>query len=155
MWSNELMFDRPDVQGVALARTASPKSSDDLLGWALIRRSLHGPRIGPLYASSAPAAKAVLARAMTLANGQYVRDTPMPGDVLSNAAEDKMLNDATFDAEVWSGNPEAMKAFEDLGWKSIGVEFHRMWVDGKATPEFSEGGAAQKTVFATFDAGNG
>ena len=65
-------------------------------------------------------------------------------------------NDAlAFAAEIYGANPRAREFFQELGWTAVGFECHRMWLNGKATPQQSEGGAAQEGVFAVFDAAIG
>ncbi|KAK3677882.1 hypothetical protein LTR78_001977 [Recurvomyces mirabilis] len=154
LWSNEHLFERDDIDGVALASTDNPQTVNDLQGWTIIRRSLHGPRIGPLYAENAEVAQAVLERAIELANVKFV-DAVHPDDPYEDMSEAEIAEKAYITAEVWGGNPEAVKVFEQAGWTYAGVSYHRMWVGGKATPEFSEGGAAQQGVFAMMDAATG
>jgi hypothetical protein len=163
LWSEEHMFNRRDVEGVALVTSDPPQSADDLLGWTLIRRSAGGPRIGPLYADSSATAEAILARAVSQADVNYVKSSVShsvfaavdPQDQFNRAPDAEIVDRASLVVEVWGGNPVAMAVFERAGFKDAGVYYHRMWVDGKATPEFSEGGSAQREVFAIFDAAVG
>jgi hypothetical protein len=163
LWSEQHMFNRPDVEGVALVTSNPPQSIDDMLGWTVIRRSAGGPRIGPLYADTPAMAEVVLAKAMQEANAVYVKHVPLPEtletvgskDAFVAASEEDVVAGAQLVAEVWVGNVDAVAVFERLGWRDADVYYHRMWVDGQATPEFSEGGAAQRSVFAVFDAAVG
>lgn len=154
LWSKEHMFNRPDAAGHALVSRSPPQSVDDIKGWTVIRRCSGGIRIGPLYAQDAEAAKKVLIAAMET-GPKYIKDIPLPKEPISDLAEEKIADEGTLVTEVWGGNPEAVKLFENLGWKPAGVDYHRMWLDGKALPEWEQGGVAQKGVFATFDAAAG
>ncbi|KKY19430.1 hypothetical protein UCDDS831_g05400 [Diplodia seriata] len=58
-------------------------------------------------------------------------------------------------AEVWGENPVAVETFEELGWEYTGMDYSRMWLDGKETEAQKKGGLAEKEVFAWFDAGEG
>lgn len=84
-----------------------------------------------------------------------IKDIPLPNEPISDLSEAEVTEKATLVTEVWCGNPEAEKIFDDLGWKAVGVEYHRMWVDSKATEQGTKGGLAQKGVFAIFDAAVG
>ena len=84
-----------------------------------------------------------------------VKGSPVPDECLNDSSDEHIADQATLIAEVWCGNPEAENVFEDLGWKGIRSEYHRMWVDGRPTEPWKEGGLAQKGVFAIFDAATG
>lgn len=155
LWSDEHIFDRKDVDGVAIASQESPRTVDDLRAWAVIRRCSGGIRLGPVYASDSAAAKAVIAAAMERATPKAIQAVPLPKETMNEWSSDKIANEATLVTEVWGGNPEAIKLFKELGWEEAPVSYYRMWVDSKATPEQSEGGAAQDGVYAIFDAAVG
>lgn len=155
LWTGEHILDRPDVGGFALVTSGPPVSAGYIKAWVMTRRCSGGVRIGPLYAEDATSAKTVLIAAMKSATAKLVKDTPLPNEPISELSEAEIHEKATLVTEIWGGNPDADKVFGELGWKPVGVEYHRMWVDGKAIPEWSEGGAAQKGVFAVFDAAVG
>ena len=155
LWSQEHMFHRPDVSGFALVSSSRPTQVDDIKAWALTRRCSSGVRIGPVYAQDAKSARLVLAATMKNVKPNMIRDVPLPNEPISEFSEEEIVDKATLVTEVWCGNPDAEKVFEELGWKGVGVEYHRMWVDSKATEQWTEGGRAQKGVFAVFDAAIG
>lgn len=155
LWNGKNMFDRPDVIGWALASKAKPDSVDDIFAWSMVRRCSSGARVGPVYAHDAESAKVVLAAAVKTASVQYIKTIPLENEPLSSLSDNEINENASLVAEVWTGNAQALGVFEELGWVPGGVEYHRMWLDGKATPQQSEGGLAQKGVFAIFDAAIG
>lgn len=155
LWNGKNMFDRPDVIGWALVSKAKPDSVDDIFAWAMVRRCSSGARIGPVYAHDAESAKVVLAAAVKTASVQYIKTIPLENEPLSSMADEEINEKASLVAEVWTGNADALGVFEQLGWTPSGLEYHRMWLDGKATPQQSEGGLAQKGLFAVFDAAIG
>lgn len=155
MWEHSNIFKRPDAKGFALVSSKHPESVDDLLAWTLNRRCANGIRIGPIYARDVASAKAVLVAAMRAATVQSIKDVPMPSVGLSDLSESEITEKATLATEVWSGNPQALEAFESLGWKDSGFEFYRMWTHGHATSAQMDGGEAHSGVFAIFDAAVG
>ena len=155
LWSDEHMFSRPDVSGVALVSRSPPQTADDIEGWIILRRCSAGLRLGPLYAQDSVSARAILVAAMNLAKPKLIKDVPLPGEPISDLPENEISEKAMLASEVWCGNPEALNLFQGLGWKEAGVDYHRMWVDAKATPEWEKGGLAQQGVFAIFDAATG
>ena len=154
LWSQENMFHRPDVSGWALV-SRSPIVVGDIKAWALTRRCSGGVRIGPVYAQDATSARLVLMATMKEVDPGMIRDVPLPNEPISDLSEEDIVEKATLVAEVWCGNPDAERLFEELGWKGVGVEYHRMWVDSKATAQWMEGGLAQKGVFTVLDAAIG
>lgn len=148
LWAG--LLHRPDVRGYALVTTSPPRTADDVAGWTVVRRCPGGARIGPVYAADEKAARAVLSAAIIAATPEYIRSVPLDGTQMSEWSEGKISSEAHLAAEIWSGNPEALSLFADLGWESLG-QYYRMWLDGKAPPAQSDGGLAQKGVFATFD----
>jgi hypothetical protein len=84
-----------------------------------------------------------------------VKCIPLPNEPISDLSEEHIIDQAALVAEVWCGNPEAEKVFQNLGWNDVGVEYHRMWVGGKPTEPWTEGGLSHKSVFAIFDAAVG
>ena len=155
LWSQEHMFNRPDVIGFALVSKSPPIEVDNIKAWTLIRRCSGGARIGPLYAQDSFSANAVLATAMEAATPGMIRDLPLPNEAISELSGGEITDKATLVVEVWCGNPDAEKVFAGLGWTNVGIEYHRMWVDGKASAAWTEGGVAQEGVFAIFDAAVG
>lgn len=155
LWSDEHLFRRKDVGGVAIVRNGSPQTVDDLLAWTITRRCSGGIRIGPVYARDSAAAKTVIAAAMEKSTPKAVQDVPLPGVAMHEWSAEKISDEATLVTEVWGGNPEAVQVFEELGWEEVPVSYYRMWVNARATPEQSEGGAGQEGVYAIFDAAVG
>lgn len=153
LWSKEHMFSRADVAGVALVSDVIVKTVNELKGWALVRRCPSGFRIGPLYADGPVVAKAVLMEAMKLGTPMAIERAPLP-NVMEAWSTQRITDEATLVAEVWTGNFEAMQLFEELGWSNTG-ENYRMWLDGTATQEQQAGGSAQKGMYAIFDAAVG
>ncbi|GIZ41790.1 hypothetical protein CKM354_000508400 [Cercospora kikuchii] len=155
LWSGEHLFHRPDVHGVALILTSNPISAKDLGGWAVNRRCSGGVRIGPVYATDPASARAILVATMELARVEAIRRVPLPNEEMNDCTAEQITEQATLVTEVWGGNADAIDLFGQLGWKPAGVDYYRMWVDGKATLEQSKDGAAQKSVYAIFDAATG
>lgn len=154
LWSDEHMFNRPDVSGSAIVSNPNPQHLDQLKAWALTRRCSGGIRIGPLYAEDLTSARLALSAVMELATPGSIEKVPLP-HTMEGWSTQRIADEATVVTEIWGGNSQALKLFEDLGWKQAGVEYFRMWVDAKATKEQSEGGLAQKAVYAIFDAAIG
>ena len=71
-----------------------------------------------------------------------IQSVALPKEPISESSEEEIVDKATLVAEVWCGNPDAEAVFEELGWKGVGVEYHRMWVDSKAPEQWMEGGLA-------------
>lgn len=155
LWSDEHLFDRQDVEGIAIVSNAGLRTVDDVKAWAINRRCSGGIRIGPVYADGPDLAQAVLAAAMSLGTPQKIQVVPLPNEAMNEWPAAQVVDNATLVAEVWGGNDDAVKLFDRFGWKPAGVEYYRMWVDGKAPIEQSEGGLAQKGVYAIFDAAVG
>lgn len=93
----------------------------------------HGKRIGPLYAATYGEARQLLHTIMTN---------------LSDV-------EGSFIAETFGSNPDGRRIFEDLGWDYAGLDYHRMWLDGKVPAEQQEGGKGVRDMYAIFDAGAG
>lgn len=151
-------FNRPDCYGVALTKDKHSRASIDqgeLLAWVVVRRASLGYRFGPIYATDSKAAACVLRAAMLRATPELIRCTPMDGESTSEAAMNSVVDTAQLTVEVWCGNPAAVALFDNLGWKSIGVDYHRMWLNGTPTKEQDEGGLAHEGMFAIFDAAIG
>lgn len=121
LWSNKHLLNRTDFMGLALATSMKPTSVDDLLALVVNRRCAGGVRIGPVYACDAASAEYVLCSAMRDADSAVIEDA-MPGVTLSGLPDHEILDKATLAAEVWGGNPEAVKLFEKLCFKPVGVE---------------------------------
>ncbi|OCL14576.1 hypothetical protein AOQ84DRAFT_404495 [Glonium stellatum] len=130
LWSDEALFHRSDLYGYAIVSSTDPSK---LLGWIMVRRCERGHRFGPLYADSYEQASILLRVAM--------------GKI--NTADGSMIS------EVFPNNPKAVQLFEALGWKWAGVDYHRMWLGGRAPREQQEGGRGEKGMYAIFDASEG
>jgi hypothetical protein len=130
LWSEEALFDRDDTFGLALVKEST---KDELEGWVLIRGCQQGFRFGPLYATSKVNATLLLHQAMRRLEA----------------------DDGSFITEVWAQNEQACKVFEEAGWTNVGVDYHRMWLDGKVPEAQKPGGRADKEAYAMFDAGEG
>ncbi|KAE9974943.1 hypothetical protein BLS_008619 [Venturia inaequalis] len=130
LWNREALFERSDAFGFALV---SEGAKDELEGWVLVRGCEEGFRFGPLYANSKDNATLLLHQAMRRLEGK----------------------DGSFIAEVWPQNELACKVFEEAGWTNVGVDYHRMWLNGKVPAAQHPGGKADKEVYAIFDAGEG
>jgi hypothetical protein len=130
LWTEDAMFSRPDAFGFALVREGV---TDALEGWILVRSCEKGFRFGPLYATTKENANLLLRTAMKRVEKE----------------------DGTFMAEVWPQNPEANAIFEAAGWMYAGMDYYRMWLNGRVPEEQQPGGLAEKQCFAIFDAGEG
>jgi len=155
LWNDKHMFGRPDVYGWALVSKLRPDAVEDIYAWSMMRRCSKGARIGPVYARDTETAKVVLAVVTKAATAAYIQSVPMQGEAMSSWEEMQINEEASMVAEVWTGNSEAQAVFESLGWTPAGVDYHRMWLDGKATEAQSEGGLAGTGLFAVFDAAVG
>ncbi|KAF2434622.1 hypothetical protein EJ08DRAFT_606066 [Tothia fuscella] len=130
LWTKEALFDRDDTIGLGLVKEGE---QEELEGWIIIRSCEQGRRFGPLYADSAEIASFLLRIAMRRLGDE----------------------DGTLAAEVWPNNPKAVQVFEDAGWEWAGLDYHRMWLDGKFPEAQKPGGKADKEVYAVFDAAEG
>ncbi|KAL0256533.1 hypothetical protein SLS55_008928 [Diplodia seriata] len=140
LWTKELLVEREDAWGfAATGGEDGGVGGDQVLGFVLVRSCQHGYRVGPLYAPTRGWARALLLRVM-----QEVKS--FDGSVV---AEKSLV------AEVWGENPVAVETFEELGWEYTGMDYSRMWLNGKETEAQKKGGLAEKEVFAWFDAGEG
>ena len=155
IWNDKHMFGRPEVHGWALVSKLKPETTDDIYAWSMMRRCSSGARIGPVYARDAETAKVVLALATKAITASYIQSVPMQSEPMSSWEEARINDEASMVAEVWIGNSEAQAVFESLGWRPAGVDYHREWLDGKATEAQSEGGLAAEGLFAVFDAAIG
>lgn len=155
LWTDDYKA-RPDVFGYAVVDSEQPQTKPaHLVSWTTVRRCSQGYRFGPLYARDVDSARVVLAAAMKKATPGRLKESPLRNDPLSEAPESDISERAQLAVEVWSGNPTAERVFEDLGWKKVGVNYHRMWLGGQPTPEQDEGGLAHHGMFAVFDAAIG
>jgi hypothetical protein len=132
LWSREALLGRRDVIGFALVSEAD-SAHEKLTGWILVRECDDGFRFGPLYADSPDRAELLLVAAMKRLEGR----------------------EGSFAIEAWPANVEAEKVFKGLGWTEVGIDYHRMWLNGKVPQEQMPGGKAEKAVYAMFDAGEG
>ncbi|KAG9667330.1 hypothetical protein KCU95_g17980, partial [Aureobasidium melanogenum] len=151
LW-NEEFFNRSDLFGFALIDGKGARRVEDIRAWTVVRQVPQGYRLGPVYAADQESAHRIVAAAMEHAirrieNASTTLNMPQPRE--ENSAT------YTITAEIWDGNPQAVKLFEMLGWSSVGVDYHRMWVNGRATPQQSKGGLAHTGMYAIFDAAIG
>jgi len=153
LWNRGNLFDRIDVEGFAVVTRDDPQTVDDIRAWVLLRRCEEGSRIGPLYADDVASARTALAKVMEAADDEY--NTVSGGGGQVDWPHEKIIEDCTLSAEVWGGNPHATKLFEELGWRRVGMHYHRMWLNDKAPPEQRPGQEADKHAFAWFDAATG
>jgi hypothetical protein len=131
LWTKEAMFDRDGTTfGLAIVKE---DVEEELEGWILVRNCDQGYRFGPLYSNTPENAEFLLRTAMRRLEAE----------------------DGSLIAEVWQENKEAVKIFEDAGWTYAGLEYHRMWLDGRVPEAQQPGGKAEKEMFAVFDAGEG
>jgi hypothetical protein len=126
-WSQEGLLSRKDAYGYALLSTA--QGEPKLAGYVLVRRCQEGHRFGPLFAETYEQARFLLWKAMEVLTGN--------GSMV---------------AEIYGSNPQGLKVFQELGWKWAGLDFYRMWLDGKVPKEQQESGKATTGMFAIFDA---
>ncbi|KAL6895168.1 acyl-CoA N-acyltransferase [Trichoderma longibrachiatum] len=131
LWTRDALFSRPDAFGFAILSEAS----GEMQGLILVRQCEHGHRIGPLIADCKDHASLLLQLAMS-----------NPSISASNGS---------LIAEAFGPNEHAAKVFSNLGWQSAGLEYHRMWLEGRVPVEQREGGQGSKGMFAVFDAGQG
>jgi hypothetical protein len=102
-------------------------------GLIYARHCDQGVRIGPLYAANYSQARQLLHKLMN----DYTR------------------HEGTFIAEIFGSNKDGQKVFEELGWKYVGLSYHRMWFLGKVPLQQQEGGRGAKGMYAIFDAASG
>jgi hypothetical protein len=135
LWTKESLWSREDVYGYVLSDPKQTHSRDKVKAWIMVRSCDLGYRFGPLYAENVEMATVLLRKAMLAAPGNK--------------------DGATLIAETWPANKDAIRVFEGEGWGYLGVDYHRMWLDGKVPQAQGPGGLAEKGCFATFDAGEG
>jgi GNAT superfamily N-acetyltransferase len=151
LWTQAALLSRPDVFGLALVAGGGDDDDDgeardrEPFGWVLVRGCQLGRRLGPLYAASAEGARALLGAAVERAAREEC-DEP----VASESPAPK-----TMVVEAWPANEAALGVFEDAGFTPLGVDYHRMWLNGAVPPEQDVGGRAETDVYAIFDAGEG
>lgn len=131
-WNTSNVLSRDDVFGYAYSPLSSSAS---ITGFILVRSCEEGHRIGPLYAPS----PAIAAHMLYLT---------MEHPFIANSS-------GSLVAELFGPNTESKSVFKSLGWKELGVEYHRMWYKGKVPTPQSEGGEGIKGMFVIFDAGCG
>jgi hypothetical protein len=154
-WSDENLFNRPDVSGYAVVTRNPPRSTSDIKAWVLVRRSSHGFHIGPLYAKDAESAENVLAAAVTNSKVETIMKLPLPNEPMNDWTQAEIVDKGFCVAEVSAWNPEAVAVFERQGWRLTGHHYFRMWLNGKATPEHAEGGPAYTGIYGVTDAATG
>ncbi|KAF2153752.1 hypothetical protein K461DRAFT_276800 [Myriangium duriaei CBS 260.36] len=153
LWTSEY-FARPDVRGVVGLDT-SRTGPESVVAFVVVRRCPSGARLGPLYARDADCSETTMAAGLRLATPEFVKACALPGTELGELSEEEIATKAKINAEIWTGNAGAEPLFEKFGWQNDNLQYARMWLDGKATPEQSEGGAAHRTMFSVYDAAIG
>lgn len=128
-WISSDLLERDDVFGYAHYLDAK------LAGFVLVRGCEEGHRIGPLLAPSLAVASHLLRLVM-----QH---------------KSVAMSKGTLIAEVFGGNLDARSVFKKLRWMDAGVEYHRMWCQGKVPEAQAKGGLGTKGMFAIFDAACG
>jgi hypothetical protein len=154
-WSDENLFNRPDVSGYAIITRDPPESTSDIKAWVLVRRSTHGFHIGPLYAKDAESAEDVLAAAVARSKVETIMKIPLPNEPMNDWTKAKITEKGFCVAEVSTWNPQAVAVFERQGWRGTEHHYFRMWLNGKATAEHAEGGPAYTGMYVIADAANG
>lgn len=141
LWNGKIQK-RADFFGLALVERGKPYKKESVHGWMIVRRAFEGYRLGPVYASNAAASRTLITAAtQTTAVGA--------------SAEQDGTSDVHMAAEVWGGNPDAVKIFEELGWNCTDVDYYRMWLHGVTPSQQDTGGLAHRGMFAIFDAVTG
>ncbi|KAF2994188.1 hypothetical protein E8E13_002205 [Curvularia kusanoi] len=133
-WVTSDLWDREGVFGFAYF---SPSSSSELSGFVLVRACDEGHRIGPLFAPDPAVAIHLL---------KIVMQHP---SITASWSSGSLI------AEAFGANAMAKDVFEELGWEYAGVEYHRMWYQGRVPEPQQEGGLGTKCMFAVFDAACG
>ena len=125
------LLSRDDAYGYGILST----SGDDtkISGFVLVRRCEQGHRFGPLYAEIHDEASLLLTKAM----------------------EHIAASTGSMVAEIFGKNTYGKKLFEEHGWDWAGLDYHRMWLDGRVPKEQADGGRGTKGMYATFDAAQG
>lgn len=149
LW-NEKFLNRSDLFGLALIDGSAVSKYEDIRAWTVVRRVPQGYRMGPVYAADSQSARCIINAAMKHAVRETKNASSGTAELHPRGAEAR-----TITAEIWDGNPNAVGLFEELRWTSLGVEYHRMWLHGKATPQQAEGGLAHSGMYAIFDAAIG
>ncbi|KAF2401051.1 hypothetical protein EJ06DRAFT_556501 [Trichodelitschia bisporula] len=136
------IWERDGTVGYALVRDKQQPvdSMDELDGWVLVRTCEDGFRVGPLYATSPRAASFLLTAAMEGAKTKF---------------PEQAKKAKSFVAETWLGNAHASSIFDSAGFAWVGVDYHRMWLNGVVPEAQQAGGRADTDAFAMFDAGQG
>ncbi|KAI5255722.1 hypothetical protein E4T42_01823 [Aureobasidium subglaciale] len=151
LWG-EKFFSRSDVFGLALLGGEGATKTADIRAWTVVREVPQGYRLGPVYATDQESARRIVLASMEHAMGR-IENTSTNSVISCPRVEDPRAH--TITAEIWDGNPHAVELFEKLGWSSVGVDYHRMWFKGKATPQQDKGGLAHSGMYAIFDAAIG
>jgi GNAT superfamily N-acetyltransferase len=127
-WAADVLPSRVHAFGYAIMKDG------EVTGLIFARRCPQGVRIGPLYAATYSQARQLLHKLMN----DYAQ-----------------METGTFVAEIFGSNEQGMKVFEELGWEYTGMEYHRMWLNGKVPVAQQEGGTGVKGMYAIFDAASG
>ncbi|KAI4724438.1 hypothetical protein E4T49_07845 [Aureobasidium sp. EXF-10728] len=151
LWS-EKFFSRSDLFGFSLIDADGASKKEDIRAWTVVRQVPQGYRLGPVYAADQESARRIILAAM-----EHTMRRIENASTTSAISQPRIADSAsyTLTAEIWDGNPHAVRLFEMLGWSLLGVDYHRMWLHGKATPQQSEGGLANSGMYAIFDAAIG
>lgn len=128
-WISSDLLERDDVSGYAHYLDTK------LAGFVIVRGCEEGHRIGPLFAPSSAVASHLLRLLM-----QHPSIAKSSGSLI---------------AEIFGANADARSVFKGLGWNYVGVEYHRMWYQGRIPEPQAKGGLGTKGMFAIFDAACG
>ncbi|UKZ78776.1 hypothetical protein TrVFT333_006521 [Trichoderma virens FT-333] len=131
LWTEEALLSRPDAFGFAIISNISK----ELQGFILVRRCENGHRVGPLIADCIDHASLLLQLAMA-----HPRVSSSTGSLI---------------AEIFGANENGISVFSELGWQWAGLDYHRMWLNGRVPAEQQEGGQGSRGMFAVFDASEG
>ncbi|KAL7928316.1 hypothetical protein V8C35DRAFT_318461 [Trichoderma chlorosporum] len=131
LWTKKALLSRPDAFGFAIISN----NLKELKGIVLVRRCEHGHRFGPLIADCVDHASLLLQLAMS--------------------HPDVSTSNGSLIAETFGANENGAKVFSEFGWQWAGLDYHRMWLNGRVPVEQQENGQGSKGMFAVFDASEG
>lgn len=100
MWTDESMFNRPDVWGFALSSTDTLVTLKNPHAWVLVRHCSHGYRLRSLYAHNTESAKVVLTATTNVADPVDIKAVPLDTEPMIDWSEDKITEQASLIAEA-------------------------------------------------------